>query len=326
MVAQSIVMALAPVAALLGLSVPVGVHRVPEGHVGVYWRGGKLLDRTTGPGFHFMWPGITSFSAVQVTVQTDKVTDIPCGTSGGTIIMFDRIEVVNQLKAAYVHDTIKNYTTDYDKTWIYDKIHHEINQFCSSRTLEEVYISKFDTLDESLKDALSKDLATWAPGIEIIGIRVTKPRVPATIKANYEKIEAEVTKLSVAVETQRLVEKEAETERKRALIQARKEAEVAQVTLEMQLADKQQQQRLAEIENEMLLAQAKAAADAEFYRAQREAEANALRITPELIQLEAVRAIANNSKIYFGEKIPSMFADTGSLLSAAPAASTEARS
>ena len=29
---------------------------------------------------------------------------------------------------------------------------HEINQFCSSHSLQEVYIDKFDQLDESLKD------------------------------------------------------------------------------------------------------------------------------------------------------------------------------
>lgn len=45
---------------------------------------------------------------------------------------------------SHVHATIKEYGVDYDKTWIYDKIHHEINQFCSSHSLQEVYIDKFD--------------------------------------------------------------------------------------------------------------------------------------------------------------------------------------
>jgi hypothetical protein len=43
-----------------------------------------------------------------------------------------------------VYDTILNFGVHYDKTWIYDKIHHEINQFCSGHTLQEVYIDKFD--------------------------------------------------------------------------------------------------------------------------------------------------------------------------------------
>ena len=124
--------------AMVALALTGGIQSIPEGHVGVYWRGGALLDRVTGPGYHTMLPIVTSYAAVQTTVQTDKVMNIPCGTSGGTVISFERIEVVNQLKAEYVHATIKNYTVDYDKTWIYDKIHHEINQFCSQHTLQEV--------------------------------------------------------------------------------------------------------------------------------------------------------------------------------------------
>ncbi len=43
------------------------------------------------------------------------------------MIYFDKVEVVNRLKKDLAHVTIKNYTYDYDKTWIFDKIHHEIN-------------------------------------------------------------------------------------------------------------------------------------------------------------------------------------------------------
>jgi len=72
---------------------------------------------------------LPSFSQqVQVTVQTDAVSSIPCGTSGGTMISFDKVEVVNRLRSDLVYATIKNYTVNYDKTWIFDKIHHEINQ------------------------------------------------------------------------------------------------------------------------------------------------------------------------------------------------------
>ena len=62
-----------------------------------------------------------------MTLQTDAVTNIACGTSGGVMIYFDKIEVVNQLDRTVVMDTIRNYTVNYDNIWIYDKIHHEIN-------------------------------------------------------------------------------------------------------------------------------------------------------------------------------------------------------
>ncbi len=215
------------------------LHEVHEGHVGVYWRGGALLPTVTKPGFHLKLPIITSMAEIQVSVQTDAVTDIPCGTSGGVLIHFATVEVVNRLAATMVYETIKNYTVHYDKTWIFDKIHHEINQFCSSHSLQEVYIDLFDTLDESLAQALQRDASVWAPGIEIIAVRVTKPRIPEQIRRNYEAMEAEKTKLLIAEQVQRVVEKEAETERKRSTIEAQMRADVSKITMERMILEKQ---------------------------------------------------------------------------------------
>jgi erlin len=103
-------------------------HEIPEGHVGVYFRSGALLPEIRDPGLNFMVPIVTRVVPVQTTIQTDSVNDIPCGTSGGVVITFDKVEVVNRLKKAFVHETVQNYTVHYDQTWIFDKIHHEINQ------------------------------------------------------------------------------------------------------------------------------------------------------------------------------------------------------
>ena len=83
------------------------------------------------------------------------------------MIYFDKIEVVNLLSADSgkiathltfiiqtkirlfflfyfkVYEIVKNFTADYDKTLIFNKIHHELNQFCSVHTLQEVYIDLF---------------------------------------------------------------------------------------------------------------------------------------------------------------------------------------
>lgn len=59
------------------------------------------------------------------------------------MIYFDRVEVVNKLDSYAVFDIVRNYTADYDKTLIYNKIHHELNQFCSVHNLQEVYIDLF---------------------------------------------------------------------------------------------------------------------------------------------------------------------------------------
>ena len=98
------------------------LHRIDEGHVGVYYRGGALLNSMAAPGFHMMIPLLTTYRSVQTTLQTDAVKNVPCGTSGGVMIYFDRIEVVNLLQGSHVHDIVKNYTADYDKPLIFDKV------------------------------------------------------------------------------------------------------------------------------------------------------------------------------------------------------------
>ncbi|KAH0620177.1 hypothetical protein JD844_020181, partial [Phrynosoma platyrhinos] len=116
------------------------------------------------------------------------------------------------------YDIVRNYTADYDKALIFNKIHHELNQFCSVHTLQEVYIELFDQIDENLKQALQQDLNTMAPGLIIQAVRVTKPKIPEAIRRNFELVETEKTKLLIAAQKQRVVEKEAETERRKAII------------------------------------------------------------------------------------------------------------
>lgn len=69
-----------------------------------------------------------------------------------------------------------------------------------------------------MKEALQKDLTVIAPGLFIQGVRVTKPKIPDSILRNYELMEAEKTKLLISVQHQKVIEKEAETDRKRAVI------------------------------------------------------------------------------------------------------------
>ncbi|XP_047316086.1 erlin-2-B [Impatiens glandulifera] len=285
------------------------VHQVPEGHVGVYWRGGALLNTITDPGYHIKLPLITEFEPIQVTLQTDLVRDIPCGTKGGVMITFEKIEVVNRLNKDYVHSTLRDYGVNYDNTWIYDKIHHEINQFCSAHSLQQVYIDMFDQIDEKMKDALQADCTRYAPGIEILSVRVTKPNIPESIRRNFEQMEEERTKVLIAIERQKVSEKEAETKRKIAISEAEKNAQVSLIQMEQKLMEKDSERKKEEIENQMYTAREKSLADANYYRALREAEANKLMITPQFLELKFIEAIANNTKIFFGDKVPNMIFD-----------------
>jgi hypothetical protein len=87
------------------------------------------------------------------------------------MIYFDKIEVVNILNRDAVIEIVRNYTVNYDRTLIFDKIHHEVNQFCSMHTLQEVYIDLFSSIDDHLKRTLQIDLNILAPGLYISSVR-----------------------------------------------------------------------------------------------------------------------------------------------------------
>ncbi|XP_078284391.1 erlin-1 [Rhinoraja longicauda] len=299
----------AAITAVVAFFLYSSIHMIDEGHLGIYYRGGALLVTPSCPGYHIMVPFITSFRPVQTTLQTDEVKNVPCGTSGGVMIYFDRIEVVNSLAPSAVYDIAKNYTADYDKTLIFNKIHHELNQFCSVHTLQEVYIEYFDQIDENLKLALQNDLNVMAPGLTIQAVRVTKPKIPEAIRRNFELMEAEKTKLLISAQKQKVVEQEAETERKRAIIEAEKFAQVAEIHFQQKIMEKETQKTISEIEDHAYLATEKAKADADFYTAERTAQANQMKLTKEYLEMVKYEAISANSKIYFGSDIPDMFLD-----------------
>ena len=298
------------VAVLLFVTCNFSLHKIDEGHVGIYYRGGALLKETSTPGFHMMIPFITTFRSIQVTLQTDEVKNVPCGTSGGVMIYFDRIEVVNILNANSVYDIVRNFTADYDKALIFNKVHHELNQFCSVHNLHEVYIDLFDQIDENLKTALQKDLNNMAPGLYIQAVRVTKPKIPETIRKNYELMESEKTKLLIAVQRQKVVEKDAETERKKAVIDAQKNAEVAKIQYEQKIMEKESLKKMSLLEDDMAFSRQKTRAESEAYTKKQQAEGNKMLLTPEYLELKRLEAISQNSKIYFGSDLPKMFMDS----------------
>merc|ERR1719402_1153335 len=254
-----------------------------------------------------MIPFLTSVRNVQTTLQTDEVKNVPCGTSGGVMIYFDRIEVVNVLQPTAVYDIVKNYTADYDKPLIFDKVHHELNQFCSGHNLQEVYIELFDQIDENLKSALQSDLTEMAPGLKVHAVRVTKPKIPEAIRKNYELMESEKTKLLISTQRQKVIEKDAETERKKAVIEAEKEAQVAKIKYEQNILEKESVATMEKITDTIHLAKERTKTDAEFYKIQKQAEANKLLLNKEFLELKRIEAISSNNKVYFGPDIPNMF-------------------
>lgn len=70
----------------------------------------------------------------------------------------------------------------------------------------------------------------------------------------------------IAIEKQKVAEKEAETRKKMAITEAEKNAHVSKILMEQKLTEKDSAKMQEEIENQMYLAREKSLADANFYR------------------------------------------------------------
>lgn len=87
-----------------------GFHKVREGYVGIYKNFGVLQKGLAEPGIHFRIPFVQEFIEMSISIQTDTVKNIPCGTSNGTMVYFNKVEVVNKLRKEFVYETVLNYT------------------------------------------------------------------------------------------------------------------------------------------------------------------------------------------------------------------------
>ena len=83
-----------------------------------------------------------------------------------------------------------------------------------------------------------------------------------------------------------VVEKEAETERKKAIIEAEKEAQVAKIQFEKQILEKESVQKMGLIDDAIHLAKEKSKTDAEYYKVAKQAEANKLLLTKEFLEMK----------------------------------------
>lgn len=279
------------------------IIQVPTGYVGVEYRLGKLLDTVHSPGFSMISP-LSHFHLVQTSVQTDEVQNIPCGTKGGVMIHFKQIEVINILDKDSVIETVRNYTVDYDRIWIYNKVHHEINQYCSKHTLEEVYITDFDQLDENLMAALQESAEKWAPGIKLLSIRVTKPIIPDVIGKKYIEIEQAKATEKILVEKHHTILQKQETELQKKLREKERGLDVLKINLTKEIEKRKMDYDIAKIENE--IATSNQISQLNSWEAKEMTKIDGLTKklnVPTMKKMEK-ESLLNNSKLFIGDSIP----------------------
>ena len=98
---------------------------------------------------------------------------------------------------------------------------------------------------------------------------------------------------------------EAEAERTAQKIKAKADAEIEQIENERKLQKKESEKRMEDIENSIFLEKEKAKADANHYTLMKTIEAEQTQLSQEYLQKLAIQSLTQNTKLYFGDSIPS---------------------
>ncbi|WP_257279733.1 MULTISPECIES: SPFH domain-containing protein [unclassified Endozoicomonas] len=304
-------------------------YTVPEGSVGIFFRGG-FYNKVYEPGIHslFSWP-ITKGMRINVRPQIDIIENIPCGTMDGLTIIFPRIAVYNQLHKDEVLNIVSNFGEEYDHYLITEPTIQAVTELCTTMTAQEIYIDKFPAINDFLLKHLIEEQGKSHSKLKVNKVVVSKPVLPENIKRNYEVIVEEKSKLVAVSQTQARKLKEAETQQLERSKKADTDKMVAAIENEKKLAEEKNKMELEKIrvavrvhqlredaEAEAFILRQKGEAEAYVIKISGEARANATLqeaianerlITPLYVQLKQTEAFwrNNNSKlIYFGEKIP----------------------
>lgn len=79
---------------------------------------------------------------------------------------------------------------------------------------------------------------------------------------------------------------------------------MAQISIEREVAEKLSHQQMAAIQDKITYASEIAAIDADMLAQKKELETAQMRLTPEYLETEAIKALSQNAKFYIGERIP----------------------
>jgi erlin len=280
------------------------VHQVQAGNVGVFYRAGRLQSTLLNPGYNIQLPFLDRVEEIPLTFVTEKVSDIPCGVNGGVTIYFDLVEVVHRLRLDSVVETIANYTSAYADTWIVDRLHHEMNQYCSVNSLENIYIKEFEHLDERLMSRMQEFLKIWAPGIDLISLRVTKPVIPDSIMEKYSEVSNQQSLALIKKQQRDTILKKAEVDGHKLVNEARKELSVAKIRMEQMEKEATSRVKIEQLANDMFVASAKQEADSWLYAMKRKAKSNQVKLTPAFLEYTRATALTSNLVLVHGENIP----------------------
>ena len=240
-------------------------------------------------------PFVTKIERLTTRPTTHTLPPTSTVTQDGIAIDFHDIQVISRVEEGQVIALVKKYGTNFKKTLVEDRIQENLRLFCANHTINEVYITEFDTIVENVRKEVKASITTLGQdGIELINLVVPKPDIPKDIADNYKRVKVQWTEQLVANQSQ-ITE----------AIKKRTEVQIQEIENQKSILKKQGEQELSRLENEILKEREQNKVDIDTYKKQKLADANKLLFTPEYMQLEIAKSMSTNTKFYFsGDKGP----------------------
>merc|ERR1712209_150372 len=293
----------------LGMAVAIADsgHKIMEGTVGIYFKGGALQDHVNHPGIHFTTPFITDIQRIKIRPRTDTMNPIKTVTKDGIQNTFNNVQVISEVNSAKVVGLVKKYGLEFHKTLVFDRINEQLLSFCAKHTIDEVYSENFTqivgTVTKQTKETIQK---LGNGGITIHHLTIPKPDIPPDIAANYKEVKVQWTQQLVATQQQKTEKIRKETETIKAVADAERLKKVLEIDVQKQILQKEGDKKLSTLENDILKDRKQAAADAEKYTKEKQAEANKLLFDNDgYVQLEMAKSLSTNTKFFFsGDQSP----------------------
>jgi len=283
----------------------LGIHSCEQQHTCVYYRGGKLLNHTNGPGWHWKIPMLDSHFAVQNTWQSDSLYKVPCMSNGGSVAYLN-IEVINKLKGTHkcIMKVIGEYGLDYDNKFYSNYIPSEVSNFCKDYSIGDILIREKDKLDDILEDKLNSKIKEYGleKCLDIKDIRISNIQVDNELLKKFEAIEREQKDRELTVQKKETERVNQEAIREVEIAKKKREQEISKIELDIQKGKAIAKAEHQKIIDEMLFYKAKRVTDAAKYAKLMEAEGNEMLFkNPSYVKLKGYEAAHNNAKLVFGD-------------------------
>lgn len=276
------------------------LHKIEEGNVGVYYKNGALMEAIAFPGVHYMTPFIVEVVEIKIRPETENLDSMTSITKDGIQNTFNEVQVITSIKMDKLIFMLKNFGPQFKRALVFDRIKEELRIFCANSTIDEVYNTKFLAIVEQVKGNVMESIERLGEGgITLLNLVIPKPTIPSDIAKNYKMVKVQWTEQLVATQQQKTEAIKKETEKLRAIADAERNKAVLQIKIQERILEKEGDSNISALNNAILKEKEENVANIEKYKILSEASANKELFTPEYIQYNTAKNMANNTKYYF---------------------------